>query len=239
MKDTNGSKHRKKERILYSKDIIVNDTITVKAIDISKGGIYVHTSHPFKPGNVVEVSLPFRDEILKIMAKVKHTQTGIGMGLMFIDLDDIKIAQIQELINDSIKNPSKPKTEGPTVLFVEDNNVSRKIIKNKLNAEGLWVIEAENGIEAIKALKEQSVDIIVLDLFMEKMDGFKVLSIIRDSPELKDIPVVVLSARSTDEVIDKAMRAGANHFLLKIVTPPAKLAKFLKTVIGKQKNKKK
>jgi len=236
MKDSDSSEHRKKERIPYNKEIVVNDTILVRAIDISKGGVYIHTSHSFEPGSVVEVSLPFRDKMLKIMARVKHAQTGVGMGLMFIDLDDMKIAQIQELIDDITKKPPKPKTEKPTVLFVEDDDMSRKMIKNKLNSEGLWVIEAENGIEAIKALKEQSVDVILLDLFMRKMDGFKVLSIIRESPEWKHVPVVVLSAQGTDEVIDKAMSAGADQFLLKMVTPPAKLAEVIKTIIKQQKS---
>ncbi len=235
MKNPEGEQEqRTKERIPFNWEVVINGTIPAKAIDISKGGLYIHTAHPFKVGDIIDISLPFKDETLTVKAKIKHKQTGVGFGLMFVDLDDVKIHQINELIKETIKKPSKLRANKSTVLFVEDNDVSRQMIKHRLISEGFWVIEARDGIEAIKILNEQPVDIIILDLYMEKMNGFKVLSIIKESEQWKNIPVVVYSAKGTSDVMDKVFDAGADDFLLKMVTSPAKLADVLRTLIKRR-----
>jgi hypothetical protein len=76
----------------------MNDSLTVKAIDISEGGIYVLTRYTFKPGDVVSIAIPYRNEKIEIKARVKHCQEGIGLGLMFIDLDTELKAKINRLI---------------------------------------------------------------------------------------------------------------------------------------------
>ncbi len=222
------NKQRAQERIPYHERIMINSTITVQSIDISKGGLYVHTDHPFQAGSVVEISLPIDSEELKIKARIKYEHAGVGIGLRFIDLDDIQKAKIEELIEDIKRKPPMPKRDKPGVLLVDDNTMSRKIMKSELSLEGFWVVEATNGIDAIKALEEQPVDIVVIDLFMDKTDGFEVLSAIRGSPEWKDIPLIVLSKKYTDDVRDAVTSAGADDFLLKMVTPPSKLAEVLR-----------
>ncbi len=237
MKTLNGQEdQRKKERIPFNKEIIINGNIKVNAIDISIGGIYLHTTHAFKRGELVKLTLPFKEESIDVAAKVKHTQSEVGMGLMFVDLDDIKINQIKELIAYTKRQPPRIRSSKPVILFVEDNETSRRMVKHKLISEGFWVIEAINGVEAIKILNEDSIDAILLDLYMEKMNGFKVLSIIKNSPKLADIPVVVYSAKGSDEIIDKVINAGADDFLLKMVSSPSKIAEVLRTLIDRRAN---
>ncbi len=72
--------HRRQERVPYKKDIMLNDDVKVKAIDISEGGMYIHTFHLFRAGDIVDVSLPLRGETFKIKARIKHVQKGVGMG---------------------------------------------------------------------------------------------------------------------------------------------------------------
>lgn len=233
-----GIELRRQERIYFNKQITINETIKVTAIDISTGGLYVHTPQTLKSGIIVDLSIPFKDKTIKIKAKVKHVQTGIGMGLRFMDLDDVKIAQINELIKISRRKPTKSRADKPSVLFVEDNEMSRRMIKQKLTSEGFWIIEAKDGVEAINILAEEHIDIILLDLYMDKMSGFKVLSILKSSPEWKDIPVVVYSAQGTDDVIDKVLGAGADSFLVKMITSPAKIAEALKAQLTRRKDEK-
>ena len=177
---------RRQERVPFKRDIMLNDDVTVKAIDISQGGMYIHTFDPFRVGDIVDVSLPLRGETFKIKARIKHVQKGVGMGLMFIDMDVGQMEKLEQVIVVARKRPRR-ETKKIKVLFVEDDDTSRKMLKNHMLSEGLWVIEAANGIEAIKTLNEQPVDIVVLDLHMEQMSGFKVLSIIKESPEWVDI----------------------------------------------------
>jgi len=237
MKNISGQEEqRTKERIPFNKEIIINDTIKAMAIDISKGGMYIHTSQTFKIGHIIELTLSFKDRKINLKAKVKHVQKGVGMGLMFIDMDDIKMTYIKELIDYTKRKPPKFRTEKPIVLFVEDNEKSRRMVKHKLVSEGFWVVEACDGVEAIKILNEEQIDIILLDLYMDKMNGFKVLSILKSSSDWENIPVVVYSAKGSDEVIDKDINAGADNFLLKMVTSTAKLADVLRTAIKRRKS---
>ena len=76
----------------------------------------------------------------------------------------------------------------------------------------------------------------ILDLFMEKIDGFKVLKILRNNPKWEGLPVIVFSGRGTADVLEKVTNAGADEFLVKMLTSPAKLANTVKTVLQKRKN---
>ena len=239
MVNCDGLELRKQERVYFNKQITINNTIKVTAIDISMGGLYVHTAHTsFKSGTIIDLSIPFKDTTLEVKAKVKHVQKGVGMGLRFMDFDDVKIAQITELIKISRRKPTKPKADKPSVLFVEDNEMSRRLIKQKLTSEGFWIIEAKDGVEAINILAEEHIDIILLDLYMDKMSGFKVLSILKSSPKWQDIPVVVYSAKTTDDVIDKVLNAGADSYLIKMITSPAKIAETLKEQLSRREDEK-
>ncbi|GMR03253.1 MAG: hypothetical protein BMS9Abin21_082 [Thermodesulfovibrionia bacterium] len=238
MDDPAKKDHRRRERIPYDKELTVAYMmkVKVKAIDISKGGLYVHTAQTLERGTMLEVFLPFKSGTLKVKAEVKHTQEGVGMGLSFTDMDETEMTKLMELLETTRKKPPRFRAEKPTVLFVDDDEVSRKMVKHKLISEGFWIIEASDGIEAINTLHEESVDIILLDLYMERMDGLKVLSIIKGSSKWQDIPVIVYSSKSTDDVVDKAMNAGADDFLLKSLSSPHKIAETIKKLLKRREN---
>ena len=122
-------------------------------------------------------------------------------------------------------------SEKKKVLIVDDNDMTRRINKSKLMLDGFTVLEAIDGVEAIKILETKVPDVIVLDLHMEKMDGFKVLALLKGSPRWKDIPVIVFSARVTPLEIERAMSAGADEFLVKMTTSPAKLSERVKGIL--------
>ena len=77
-------------------------------------------------------------------------------------------------------------------------------------------------------LEKEVINLVVLDLYMDKMDGFKVLSIMRQKPKMINIPVLVFSARTNPEEIERAMNAGATEFLPKMITTPVKLSERVK-----------
>lgn len=93
-------RHRKQERITCSLDVEVDGSLICKAFDISEGGLFVYTDRCINPGSVVKVSLVFGTEKIEIKSRVKHIHEGVGMGLMFIDLDDALKTKIKKLIND-------------------------------------------------------------------------------------------------------------------------------------------
>ena len=85
---------------------------------------------------------------------------------------------------------------GKKILVVEDSPTIRKVVSITLSQEGYEVIEAGDGLEALSRLNEAKPDLILLDIILPKMDGYQILSIIRENPEFKDIPVIMLSALS-------------------------------------------
>ncbi len=96
-------RQRTRERIPCNLDVIINHSLTCKAFDIDEGGIYIMTEYEFAPGSVLKLSLPFRGARLEISARIKYCLEGIGIGLMFIDLDDALKGKIKALLED-IKN---------------------------------------------------------------------------------------------------------------------------------------
>jgi twitching motility two-component system response regulator PilG len=105
------------------------------------------------------------------------------------------------------------------ILVVEDSPTTRKVITITLKQHGYSTMEATDGLEAFSRLNEQRPDLILLDLILPKMDGYKILSIIKSNPEFKDIPVIMLTSK--DGFLDKmkGKMAGSAAYLTKPFEP--------------------
>ncbi len=119
------------------------------------------------------------------------------------------------------------------ILLVDDTEFYQKMYKTKLLTEGYLVMTANNGLEAIKAIAAEKPDMILLDLMMPVMDGFKVLQSIKMNNLLKDIPVVVFSAKGNTDEISKAIAAGASDFLVKATSTPNKVVEKINQIMKK------
>jgi CheY-like chemotaxis protein len=153
------------------------------------------------------------------------------MGIMFVDLNDEQKAKIKELMNDITNKPAWSGIGTKNILLVEDNSTTRQAIQKALSKEGFYVIEANDGIEAMKFIAEQSLDLIILDLSMQGIDGLKVLSVLKANPTWRHLPVIICSAHDTQDVKERVMNAGAYEFLSKRGTSPSKLAQSVKAVL--------
>lgn len=119
------------------------------------------------------------------------------------------------------------------VLIVDDTEFYQKAYKNKLLSAGYITSVANNGVEALKALTTDKHDLILLDLMMPIMDGFKVLQTVKANPNFQNIPIIVFSAKGASEEISKALQAGANDFLVKATTTPNKVVEKIKEILQK------
>jgi CheY-like chemotaxis protein len=122
------------------------------------------------------------------------------------------------------------------VLLVDDTEFYQKAYKTKLTVEGFLVTTAGNGIEAIACLSREVPDIILLDLMMPVMDGFKVLQAVKSDDRLKAVPVVIFSAKGAPEEVEQAIRLGASDFLVKATTTPNKVLEKIRQVLGRTKS---
>ena len=219
---------RGKKRVLIQKELIINGIIKANALDISEIGMYINTQAEFLSGAILEISFDIDNAPIKVKAIVQHSHPGIGMGVKFINLSPENFVIIKKFIEQAEDVLTK-KIERK-ILLVDDSAQSRAIYRNKLNLDGFTVIEASNGIEALKYMQEAKPDLVILDLWMEGLDGFKILQIMQLNPNLKGIPVIILSARSVPADIQKAIALGAKDYLPKMTTTPVKLAEKVKEI---------
>jgi len=105
------------------------------------------------------------------------------------------------------------------ILTVDDMATMRRIIKSILNQLGYHnVDEAENGKDALSKLKQNKYDLVLLDWNMPEMDGITLLKEIRNDPQLKDIPVIMVTAEAKKENVLLAIQSGANNYIVKPFT---------------------
>ena len=101
------------------------------------------------------------------------------------------------------------------VLVADDDKAITMALNIRLCAAGYDMSSAPDGISAIKAVKEKRPDVILLDIRMPGMDGFEVNRRLKAVPELKDIPVIFLSANAQQATRHDALAAGVKYFLPK------------------------
>ena len=120
------------------------------------------------------------------------------------------------------------------VLLVEDSKAIQQMYHNKLIMEQFAVVTADNGMEAIKALSLSRPDIILLDLMMPIMDGYKVLQVVKTDQKLKDIPVLVFSAKGQPDEVEKALSLGAAGYIVKSVTKPNEVIEKIRAALSQK-----
>ena len=99
------------------------------------------------------------------------------------------------------------------ILIVDDAYFVRIKLKNLLEAQGLEVIEASNGVEAIQVYQEQTPDLIFCDITMPEMDGISTLKRLKEIDA--DVKVVMLTSVGEQQVLMEALYSGAKNFLVK------------------------
>ncbi|HEX8117144.1 MAG TPA: response regulator [Pyrinomonadaceae bacterium] len=104
-----------------------------------------------------------------------------------------------------------------TVLVVEDYSDSRLILARLLEMSGYRVLEAANGREAVEVAERECPDAVLMDLQMPVLDGFTATSIIRRIESTCRVPVIAVSAQSTEDYVAAARRVGCDHFVPKPV----------------------
>ncbi len=105
---------------------------------------------------------------------------------------------------------------GKKILLVEDDKFLLKFFAARLKEEDFEVVLAEDGEEAVRKVKEEKPDLILLDLILPKKDGFAVLKEIKSDEKTKNIPVFVLSNLGQESDREKAKELGAVDYLVKV-----------------------
>ena len=101
------------------------------------------------------------------------------------------------------------------ILIVEDEESLLKLESILLTTKGYLVQGVTTGLAAMEAIEEEVPDLVLLDVMLPKMDGFEVCSRIKQNPQTKDLPVILLTAKKTPEDIARGQAVGADHYITK------------------------
>ncbi len=106
-----------------------------------------------------------------------------------------------------------------TILCVEDNPDTQRMLTFVLTQAGYEVITADDGLQAIQKAKAWRPALILMDMMMPRMSGVEAIKELRKMKIGKDIPILVLSAYQEQALIDEAIQAGADDYLIKTILP--------------------
>lgn len=119
------------------------------------------------------------------------------------------------------------------VLIVDDFATMRKVVRNLLKQVGYEdIVEAEDGVMALKALKSQKIDVIVSDWNMPNMTGLELLKAVRADAELAKTPFLMVTAEALQDNVVAAVKAGVNNYIVKPFTAEVLNEKIKKIMEG-------
>ncbi len=101
------------------------------------------------------------------------------------------------------------------ILVVDDEARVLMVIQKRLESAGYEVITAMDGNEGLSKARSENPDLIVLDLILPKLNGYQVCSILKRDSYYKQIPILMLTARSQERDVDEGMRVGADAYMTK------------------------
>ncbi len=105
------------------------------------------------------------------------------------------------------------------ILVADDSPSIRKFITFALSLRGFEIIGVSDGMEALEVLPKENINLIITDLNMPNLDGFELIKSVRDNDEYKEIPIIILSSLSNDELVEKGIMYGANSYVVKPFDP--------------------
>ena len=208
----------------------------------SGGGVFIATGKPFEIGDSISFSLSFPGVLVPVDCRGEvrwrrepgevagDLPTGVGVEFTFDSPKEAKRigGLLDRLLSPSSRKPAGKPAEPFRVLVAEDNQMVRELFRTALQkfqerampgSRKLEVVEAENGQEACQRLQEEPFHLAVIDYYMPVMDGMQVIRAIRDNEEVRNLPIIVISAGGEDAQYE-AFKAGADLFLDKPVRLP-------------------
>ena len=152
--------------------------------------------------------------------------TILGDGRIVMILDAATLVRLTPQPVSSEDLHAEPAPQEPLALVVDDSITMRRVTQRLLERQGMRVVTAKDGVEAIVMLREHTPDIILLDVEMPRMDGYEFAAHVRGDRETAELPIIMITSRVSDKHKARAIELGVNDYLGK----PYQEAKLLDAV---------
>ena len=120
----------------------------------------------------------------------------------------------------------------PKILLVDDDQSLSTVFLTAFKQNGMETVYAETGYEGIKKALGEKIDLIILDQVLPDISGNDVLKKLKENPQTQNIPVIMLSNFSQEELVKEAINAGAEDYVFKYQIEPEDLVSKIKNVLG-------
>ncbi|MBW4656035.1 MAG: response regulator [Kaiparowitsia implicata GSE-PSE-MK54-09C] len=110
-------------------------------------------------------------------------------------------------------------TEQGFLLVVDDNEMNRDLLTRRLQRQGHDIVVAEHGKDALEKMRQHTFDLVLLDIMMPELNGYQVLEYIKQDPDLRHIPVIMISALDDIDSVVRCIELGAEDYLFKPFNP--------------------
>ncbi|MFZ8987609.1 MAG: hybrid sensor histidine kinase/response regulator, partial [Steroidobacteraceae bacterium] len=158
--------------------------------------------------------------------------TILGDGRICIILDVGALVRSDWRLRGPLR-PAAPRVDTrPLALVVDDSITVRRVTQRLLERNGLRVVTAKDGLDAMAVLQDKRPDVILLDIEMPRMDGYEVAAHVRGDPALRDIPIVMITSRVGDKHRARAIELGVSDYLGKPYQE-SQLLRVLEPLVGR------
>jgi len=142
------------------------------------------------------------------------TILGDGRVALILDLNAmIRLDAAKSIAPEVSLSEEVQEQSGVTVMVVDDSITVRKVTTRLLERHNMTVISAKDGMDAVTKLQERVPDIMLLDIEMPRMDGFEVARHVRNTEELKQVPIVMITSRTGEKHRQRALELGVQRYL--------------------------
>lgn len=210
--------------------VILDGKLAGVVREINQEGLTFSTQKTLKRGEhvVLGLSMPGMLRSLDVRGVVLDcTPEGVEVG--FVDMPPESLTGLKTMLG-RVNETIVPQASGGKkhILLVEDSEQIRQVYKGRLMLDGYIVMAVGSAIDGLAYLRDNVPDLVLLDLIMPIMDGFKFLQVVRESPKLAELPVIILSAKGATSEIERASALGISGYLIKTTTSPVKLSQEIK-----------
>jgi chemosensory pili system protein ChpA (sensor histidine kinase/response regulator) len=139
--------------------------------------------------------------------------TILGDGSIVLILDINALVRSGAPVVEIKKAAPAPSDERPVALVVDDSITVRRVTERFLQRNGLRVLTAKDGLDAISVMQDEKPDIILLDIEMPRMDGYEFASHVRNDDRVADVPIIMITSRVGDKHRARAIELGVNDYL--------------------------
>ena len=158
-------------------------------------------------------------EIPRSLGKIKNvagaTVTWSGEVMVILDPNDLLESALGQTLRTEHTDWVADALPHLRILVCDDSLTTRTLEKNILTAAGYEVLTATNGLEALSLAEEHTFQLCVLDVDMPELNGFELASRLRAMPTYRDVPIILVTSRDTDEDKRRGLSAGADAYITK------------------------